>query len=134
VPAFTELVAAAAVRAAMGRRRRRRSDLGLDLGGVCMPLRSDEGEVLGAAVCSPGTSRPIYVSAGNLVSLPTAVEVVLRCCRYRVPEPIRLADQRSRAAAQRLGEERMHGAEEAEAMHQVSAAAAARRRLECLGC
>ncbi|CAK4800046.1 unnamed protein product [Aphanomyces euteiches] len=53
--------------------------------------------VWGKALCTPGIENPIYVSIGNLISLDKAVEVVQRCSLYRVPEPIRQADLRSRA-------------------------------------
>ena len=38
--------------------------------------------------------KPLVVSPGHRVSLASAVELVLRCCRgYRLPEPTRLADR-----------------------------------------
>jgi hypothetical protein len=37
-------------------------------------------------------------AAGHQVSLATAVALVRHCCCHRVPEPIRQADIRSRAA------------------------------------
>lgn len=52
--------------------------------------------VVGAAVRPLGCSRPIYVSIGHRVSLESAVDIVLKCCKYRIPEPIRQADLRSR--------------------------------------
>jgi hypothetical protein len=36
------------------------------------------------------------VSQGHRISLETAASLVHRCCIYRIPEPIRQADQRSR--------------------------------------
>ena len=52
----------------------------------------DEGEVIGAAVFTGMSSKPVYVSVGHKVSLETAVRIVLECARrYRIPEPIRLA-------------------------------------------
>lgn len=37
--------------------------------------------------------KPIYVSVGHLVDLPSARRIVLACCtRYRIPEPTRQAD------------------------------------------
>jgi len=36
------------------------------------------------------------VSIGHRVSLESAVDIVLKCCKYRIPEPIRQADLRSR--------------------------------------
>mmetsp|Transcript_76261 Transcript_76261/g.202514 ORF Transcript_76261/g.202514 Transcript_76261/m.202514 type:complete len:351 (-) Transcript_76261:217-1269(-) len=41
--------------------------------------------------------NPIYVSVGHRICLQTSVELVKRCCiSARVPEPVRLADIRSR--------------------------------------
>ena len=66
--------------------------------GAAVPLRGYSGAVLGAAVCAaPGTTKPLYVSVGHRMALDTSVALVRRCCRFRVPEPVRLADQSSRA-------------------------------------
>mmetsp|Transcript_18907 Transcript_18907/g.40727 ORF Transcript_18907/g.40727 Transcript_18907/m.40727 type:complete len:210 (+) Transcript_18907:470-1099(+) len=66
-------------------------------GGRCSPLLSVDGStVLGAALQPPGVKKPLYISVGHRVGLPTAVELVRQCCRYRVPEPTRQADIRSR--------------------------------------
>nr|KAJ0218992.1 hypothetical protein LSAT_V11C300146580 [Lactuca sativa] len=60
-------------------------------------LIGDSGNTLGAALhSSKGSFKPIFVSIGHRVSLASAVEVVRRTCNYRVPEPIRQADIRSR--------------------------------------
>jgi deoxyinosine 3'endonuclease (endonuclease V) len=40
--------------------------------------------------------------AGHMVALDVAVAVVLACCTFRIPEPIRQADLRSRAFVRRL--------------------------------
>ncbi|ESQ54077.1 hypothetical protein EUTSA_v10025966mg [Eutrema salsugineum] len=45
--------------------------------------------------------RPIYVSVGHRTSLDSAVKIVKMTCKYRVPEPIRQADIRSRAYLQK---------------------------------
>ncbi|XP_038064359.1 endonuclease V-like isoform X2 [Patiria miniata] len=42
------------------------------------------------------SSNPIFVSVGHRVSLQTATELARRCCKYRVTEPVRQADIRSR--------------------------------------
>ncbi|KAF5775099.1 putative deoxyribonuclease V [Helianthus annuus] len=62
-----------------------------------IPLVGDSGNTLGAALhSSKGSFKPIFVSVGHRVSLASAVEIVKRTCKYRVPEPIRQADIRSR--------------------------------------
>ncbi|XP_069916288.1 endonuclease V isoform X7 [Oryctolagus cuniculus] len=42
------------------------------------------------------STKPVYVSVGHKVSLETAVRLTRHCCRFRVPEPVRQADIRSR--------------------------------------
>jgi len=55
------------------------------------------GETLGAVVRTRHGVRPVFVSTGHRVSLQTAVKLVLDFApRYRLPEPIRLADRLSR--------------------------------------
>ena len=52
----------------------------------------DKGEVIGAAVRTRKSVRPVYVSVGHRISLASAIEWTLACCRgYRIPEPTRLA-------------------------------------------
>ena len=52
----------------------------------------DRGEVIGAAVFTKVSGKPIYVSVGHKISLETAIKVVLDCTkRYRIPEPVRQA-------------------------------------------
>ena len=52
----------------------------------------DGGEVIGAALRTKAGVKPVYVSIGHKIDLPTAVHWVLACCRgYRLPEPARLA-------------------------------------------
>ena len=55
-------------------------------------------EVLGAAVRTGRQAHhPVYVSIGHRVSLEVAVRIVQRTAqRYRLPEPLRLADQCAR--------------------------------------
>jgi len=50
-----------------------------------------KGKVVGAVVRTRDYAEPIYVSAGNNISLNTAIELVLRTSIYRIPEPTRLA-------------------------------------------
>jgi deoxyribonuclease V len=52
----------------------------------------DKGEVIGYALRTREGVRPVYVSAGHKIDLPSAVRVVLACCRgYRLPEATRQA-------------------------------------------
>ena len=52
----------------------------------------DRDEVVGAALRSRPGTRPLYVSPGHRMDLPTAIRYVLACCtRYRLPETTRWA-------------------------------------------
>jgi deoxyribonuclease V len=52
----------------------------------------DEGETIGAVVRSRTAVRPLYVSVGHRISLPTAIEYAMACTtRYRLPETTRRA-------------------------------------------
>ncbi|KAJ1913033.1 hypothetical protein IWQ60_009392 [Tieghemiomyces parasiticus] len=61
-----------------------------------LSLVGDTGRVWGMAMCLADTTRPIFISAGHRLDLATAVRLVRHCCRYRIPEPIRAADQLTR--------------------------------------
>ena len=51
-----------------------------------------QGELLGMALRTRAFARPVYVSVGHRIDLPSAVRVVLACgSGYRSPEPTRLA-------------------------------------------
>lgn len=61
--------------------------------GAWSPLVS-RGEEIGRVVRTKARTKPIFVSIGYRITLPLAVEVVLRCVRgYRLPEPTRIADR-----------------------------------------
>jgi deoxyribonuclease V len=67
-------------------------DVPEDRGAWCA-LR-DGDEVIGAVLRTRARVKPVYVSVGHRVSLATAIELVLGATpRYRLPEPIRRADQ-----------------------------------------
>lgn len=52
----------------------------------------DNGETIGAVVRSKQNVRPLYISVGHKIDLPTAIQWSMNCCRgYRIPEPTRLA-------------------------------------------
>ncbi|XP_058532110.1 endonuclease V isoform X1 [Ochotona princeps] len=74
----------------------------LRAGGETFPLIGGSGAVLGMALRSHDRStKPLYVSVGHRVSLETAVRLTHHCCRFRVPEPVRQADIRSREHVRR---------------------------------
>jgi deoxyribonuclease V len=62
------------------------------------PLR-DGDRVLGEVLRTQDGVRPVHVAPGHLIGVAQASEVVLGLCtRYRLPDPVRRADQLSRAA------------------------------------
>ena len=68
--------------------------------GEALPIVGASGAVWGAALRATSESnfRPTYVSAGPGVSLETAIRLAVACRRYRVPEPVRLAELEGRVA------------------------------------
>ncbi|XP_026908411.1 endonuclease V isoform X1 [Acinonyx jubatus] len=69
----------------------------LRAGGDSFPLTGGSGTVLGMALRSHDHStKPLYVSVGHKISLEAAVRLTRGCCRFRIPEPVRQADIRSR--------------------------------------
>ena len=56
------------------------------------------GKTVGAALrTSDGAARPVFVSVGHRICLDTAVAVVMACSgTFRIPEPIRQADLKTR--------------------------------------
>lgn len=64
-------------------------------------LLFEQGETIGAVVRSRRGTKPIFVSVGHRLDLPTAIGYVLDCCcGYRLPEPIRWAQHLARGSAQ----------------------------------
>ena len=47
--------------------------------------------IVGAVVRTRDRTAPVFVSVGHRISLKTAIELVLKTSRYRIPEPTRLA-------------------------------------------
>jgi deoxyribonuclease V len=67
------------------------SELGAQRGGTA-PLIF-KGERVGEVLRTRANVKPIYVTIGHRVSLPTAVEIVERCLDgFRIPKPTREAD------------------------------------------
>jgi deoxyribonuclease V len=59
--------------------------------GSLSPLM-DRKEVIGDVVRTKDNVKPVYVSAGHKIDLPSAVRLTLASCRgYRIPEPTRQA-------------------------------------------
>ena len=63
-----------------------------DKKGAWVPLE-DKGEVIGAVLRTREGVKPLYISVGHRISLPTAIRYVMACVtRYRLPETTRWAD------------------------------------------
>ena len=64
----------------------------------------NSGKVWGAALRSTKESKnPIYVSIGHRISLETSLKIVIMSItKYRIPEPIRAADGRSREHVRKI--------------------------------
>jgi deoxyribonuclease V len=60
--------------------------------GAWTPIYLD-GDAVGAAVRTRAGVKPLLVSPGHRIGVRAAVRCVLACSRFRVPEPIRLAEQ-----------------------------------------
>ncbi|MFA5858918.1 MAG: endonuclease V [Elusimicrobiota bacterium] len=55
-------------------------------------IKDAVGQVIGYALTAKDKTKPIYVSAGNMVTLELASDMVIRCCKKnRLPEPLRSA-------------------------------------------
>jgi deoxyribonuclease V len=63
---------------------------------------TDDGEVIASVLRTRDGVRPIYVSVGHRISLPTAEQWALQCARVRVPEPTRVADRVAGEAKRRM--------------------------------
>jgi deoxyribonuclease V len=62
-----------------------------DQKGAWVPLQYKD-ETIGAVVRTRPKTKPLYISPGHRISLPTAIDYVLRCTpKYRLPETTRFA-------------------------------------------
>lgn len=60
----------------------------------------DNDDIIGAVLVTRDNTNPIYVSIGHKVTLKWALDLVLKCApKYRIPEPIRLADKLASGAS-----------------------------------
>lgn len=69
----------------------------LNIKGSWQPLIHRQ-ETIGAALRTRVGTKPVYVSSGHRISLPTAIDYVLQCTpKYRLPETTRIADKLSKS-------------------------------------
>jgi deoxyribonuclease V len=60
----------------------------------------DRDETIGVVLRTRSGVKPVYVSIGHRMDLLDSIRIILQCCRrYRLPEPIRRADQLARKEA-----------------------------------
>jgi len=59
--------------------------------GEAVPVR-ERGDLLGYALRTGASAKPLFVSVGHRVASRSAVRIVRQLCRTRNPEPLRLAD------------------------------------------
>lgn len=60
--------------------------------GATAPLY-DKNEQIGLVLRTQPRTKPLFISIGNRIDLPSATSLVMACCtRYRLPEPTRQAD------------------------------------------
>jgi len=64
--------------------------------GSCTVYKNRKGERVGLCLRTRAAVRPVFVSPGHRTDLELARKVVLGCSRFRIPEPLREADRRSR--------------------------------------
>lgn len=59
--------------------------------GAWSPLTHHD-EVIGAALRTRASTKPVFISPGNLIDLPSSLEIAMACTgKYRLPVPIRAA-------------------------------------------
>jgi deoxyribonuclease V len=64
--------------------------------GSCELIRR-EGKEVGIVLRTKDNVRPLFVSPGHRIDLPTSIQIILKCCQgFRIPEPLRRAHHISR--------------------------------------
>ena len=64
--------------------------------GDYLELTGTNGKIYGVALKSSDVENPLYVSIGHKISLETAIKIVKETCIYRIPEPLRNSDIKSK--------------------------------------
>ena len=93
--------------------------------GARSPLE-DRGEVVGSVLRTRPDAKPLFVSVGHRVDLPSALRLVLTCAReHRLAEPVHLADRLVAASKARIAD-RLVAASKARIADRLVAASKAR--------
>lgn len=72
--------------------------------GDSLPLVGKSGQCWGVALKpTDKIKKPVYISIGHRLSLQSSIDIVMAVSQYRLPEPIRFADQRSREFLRKQG-------------------------------
>ena len=62
-------------------------------------LKGHKNEIIGAVLRTKSNVKPLFISIGHKIDLPTSIHWVLQCCKgYRLPEPTRKAHKASRSS------------------------------------
>ena len=65
--------------------------------GDSIPLIGNNNKTYGVAYKSTkDTINPIYISIGHMISLESSIQIVKQCIKFRIPEPIRNSDIKSK--------------------------------------
>lgn len=59
--------------------------------GSFVEVKDENDKVIGYALRTKDNLKELIISIGNKISLDTAKKVVLKFCKFRIPEPLRLA-------------------------------------------
>ena len=69
--------------------------------GACTSLLNDKQEKVGVCLRTRTGVKPISVSPGHRADIASSMGLVLRCSKFRIPEPLRAAHRLSREIFQR---------------------------------
>jgi len=64
--------------------------------GAYTSLMNDRQEKVGVCLRTRAGVKPVFVSPGHRIDVLTSMELVLKCSRFRIPEPLRTAHRLSR--------------------------------------